>query len=175
MRFFRRKGMAEEVPSRFPWCVPHGLPDDVRPIAEEIVRLGHWDERLGQRYQLHMRIWTSLGYVLGAPAAALAAVAGFLATNSSQHNTLVGALALASAAIGGLLAFLNPASRASSADARRKVHFRTSNWVRYVITAELPKANFEAAGSLLAKLRSMDDDGRTAFTIGPRIDSEKTR
>jgi hypothetical protein len=168
MRFFRRKGKPEEVSSGFPWCVPQGLSDDVRPIAEEIVRLGHWDERLGQRYQVHMRIWTSLGYALGAPAAALAGVAGFLATNSSKHNTLVGVLALASAAIGGLLAFLTPASRASSADARRKAHFRTSNWVRYIITAELPKANFKTAGELLGKLRSLDDDGRTAFAIGPR-------
>jgi hypothetical protein len=169
MRFYRRKCKAKEDPSRFPWCVPQGLPDDVHLIAKEIVRLGRWDETLGKRYQRHMRIWTGLAYGLGAPAAVLAAVAGFLATNSSKHNTVVGVLALVSAAMGGLLAFLNPASRASSADARRKVHFRTSNWVRYVITAELPKANFEAAGKLLGKLRSMDDDGRTAFTIGPRI------
>jgi hypothetical protein len=159
--------MARERPDKFPWQVPKDVGEDVRPIAEEIVRRGHWNERLGVRYQRHMRIWTSLSYVLGAPAAALAATAGFLATNSSQHNTLAGALALASAAIGGVLAFLNPASRASNADARAKAHFRTSNWVRYVITAELPKADFESARELLRVYQSKEDDSPATFTTAP--------
>jgi hypothetical protein len=159
--------MTQEVSLSFSWHVSEDLDRDVRRIAEEIVRRGRWDEHLGKRYQLHMRIWTSLGYVMGAPAAALAAIAGFLATNSSQHNTLVGALALTSAAIGGLLAFLNPASRAANANARAKAHFRTSNWVRYAITAELPKADFEAARKLLRVLQSKEDGGPDAFTTAP--------
>jgi hypothetical protein len=157
-------GVAKEVSYKFPWQVPKDVSEDVRPIAEEIVRRGRWDEHLGVRYQRHMRIWISLSYGLGVPAAALAAFAGFLATNSSQHNTLAGALALTSAAIGGVLAFLNPASRASSADARAKAHFRTSNWVRYALTAELPKADLETARNLLRALQTKKDDSPAAFT-----------
>lgn len=151
----------------FPWQVPDDVGEDARRIAEEIVRRGQWDERLGVRYQWHMRIWITLSYVMGVPAAALAAIAGFLATNSSQHNTLAGALALASAAIGGVLAFLNPASRASRADGRAKAHFKTSNWVRYAITAELPKADFEAARGLLRVLQFKEDGSPAALTTGP--------
>jgi hypothetical protein len=158
--------MAEEVSFSFSWCMPESVAEDVRPIAEEIIRRGRWDEHLGTRYQRHMRIWTSLGYVMGIPAAALAAIAGFLATNSSKHSTLAGALALASAAIGGILTFLNPASRASNANTRAKAHFRTSNWVRYVVTAELPTADYEAARKLLRELQSKNE-APAASTAAP--------
>jgi hypothetical protein len=154
----------EEVSPRFPWHIPKKLEPDARPIAEEIIRRGSWDETLGKRYQSHARIWTSLSYVMGASAATLAAIAGFLAANNSAHNTLVGALALASAAIGVVLTFLNPASRASDANARAQMHFRTSSWARYIITTELPAADFEAARKLLRELQSKQDGASVAST-----------
>jgi hypothetical protein len=153
-----RHAMADDVSYRFVWRIPDGLGADVKPIAEEIVRRGRRNEDLGDKYGSRMRLWTSLSYIIGAPAAILAAVSGVLATNGNKHNVVVAALALASAALGGLLTFLNPASRAANANARATAYWRTSIWVRYAVTSELPTADIDAARKLLRELQSREDE-----------------
>jgi len=153
-----RSVMVDDVNYRFVWRVPEGLGADVKPIAEEIVRRGRRNEDLGDKYGFRMRTWTSLSYIIGAPAAILAAISGVLAANGNHHNVIVGALALASAALGGLLTFLNPASHAANANARATAHWRTSIWVRYAITSELPTANIDTARKLLRDLQSREDE-----------------
>ena len=138
-------GEKSHVSDYFSWWMPEPVAEDVRQVVEEIVRRGHWNETLGRRYQNHMRLWTTAGYALGVPAAALAAIAGFYAANSTDHNALAGGLALASAGIGAVLAALNPASKAANANLRSKAHFRIPNWARYVIAVELPTADHEVA------------------------------
>jgi hypothetical protein len=49
-------GEKSHVSDYFSWWMPEPVAEDVRPVVEEIVRRGHWNETLGRRYQNHMRL-----------------------------------------------------------------------------------------------------------------------
>jgi hypothetical protein len=149
--------LTTEVSYNFRWVLPEDLDPGVRAIAEEIVRRGRRNEELGDRQELVRRRWTALNYVLGAPAAVLAAVSAAVSLNPSGPRLAAGILALASAGLGGLVAFLNPTSRAAGALASAHGHWRISSWVRRTIAVDLPSADAIAARSLLFELVERED------------------
>jgi len=97
----------EAKPRTFEWEVPDGLGADVVPIAREMVRLGRRYEYWGDRQDYWRMAWETLNLALGVSASVLAGVAGAIALDSG-NSAVIGVLALTSAALGGILSFLNP-------------------------------------------------------------------
>jgi hypothetical protein len=149
--------MVDPVSYRFDWRVPESVTDDLRPLAEEIIRRGRRNEDLGDTFGRRARRWVGLNYLLGAPAAMFAAIAGAITVVDPKRNLVAGVLALTAAGLGALMTFLTPAARAAGATTRATAHWRTSIWVRTVVTAELPFADLAGARALLAELQARED------------------
>jgi hypothetical protein len=169
------KGAADqEVSYRFQWMVPDDIDPAALPIVTEIVRRGRRNEHLGDSQERRRRLWSGLHLMLGAPAAVLAGTSGAVILGNPDANVVAGILALASAALGALLAFLNPSQRATRAEVAANRYWLISAWVRFVVAAEIPHADLAAARNLLLELQRREETVmNTAISGAPPESGEK--
>lgn len=145
-----------EVKTRtFDWEVPDGLDADVIPIACEIVRLGRRYEYWGDRQDFWRKAWEGLALAVGVPAAVLAGIAGAIALDSGSAAT-VGILALSSAALGGILSFLNPSRRAVDSAARARACWAIVMRARLAVAADLAAADAADARMILVEIQGLE-------------------
>jgi hypothetical protein len=145
----------EVKPRNFEWEIPDGLDPDVVPVAREIVRLGRRYEHWGDRQDYWRMAWESLNFALGVPAAVLAGLAGTTALDSG-NATVVGILALTSAALGGILSFLNPSRRAVDSAAKARACWALVMRVRLCVAADLAGADAVEARRLLIEIQGLE-------------------
>jgi len=96
----------------------------------------------------------------------LAGTSGAVILGNPDANVVAGILALASGALGALLAFLNPAERATRADVAANRYWLISAWVRFVVAAEIPNAGLERARNLLLELQRREETVMTTAISG---------
>jgi len=108
---------------------------------------------------------------LGAPAAALAGISGAVILGDPSKHLLAGVIALISAALGALLAFLNPTERAKRAEVDANRYWLISAWVRFVAAADLPGADLPTARHLLLELQRREETVMTTAISGAPLDS----
>lgn len=145
-----------EVKSRtFDWEVPDGLDADVVPVAREIVRLGRRYEYWGDRQDFWKMAWEGLALAVGVPAAVLAGIAGAIALDSGSAAT-IGILALSSAALGGILSFLNPSRRAVDSAARARACWAIVMRARLAVAADLAAADAADARMILVEIQGLE-------------------
>jgi len=162
---------AEELVSyRFQWAVPEGVEPAVLPIVAEMVRRGRRNEHLGDACEKRRQRWSGLQLMLGAPAAVLAGVSGAVILGNPDASLAAGIIALASAALGALLAFLNPSERATRAEVAANRYWLISAWVRLVVAAEVPTADPAAARDLLLELQRREETVMTTAISGTQPD-----
>lgn len=145
-----------EVKTRtFDWEVPDGLDTEVVPMACEIVRLGRRYEYWGDRQDFWRMAWEGLALAVGVPAAVLAGIAGAIALDSGSA-AIVGILALSSAALGGILSFLNPSRRAVDSAARARACWAIVMRARLAVAADLAAADAADARMILVEIQGLE-------------------
>lgn len=142
-------------PRAFEWEVPDSLDADVVPIAREMVRLGRRYEYWGDRQDHWRMAWEALNFALGVPAAVLAGVAGAIALGSGG-SAVVGVLALTSAALGGVLSFLNPSRRALESAVKARSCWAVVMRIRLFVAADLAHADAVVARRLLIEIQELE-------------------
>jgi hypothetical protein len=145
----------QDISYRFHWELPPGFKPELLPMIEEFVRRGRRNEDLGDKHEAVRRVWILVNYLLGVPAAVLAAVSGGVGLGDSRQ--LAALLAFMSAGLGGLLAFINPAARISDAGRRAAAHWRIAQWARYVLTAELGTADAASVKEYLREIQAREN------------------
>lgn len=128
----------------------------MRAVAEEIVRLGRRYEWCGDRQETARRVWTAINYVLGAPAAVLAAYSGVLTLDAGALHTAAGVLAFVAAGLSALLTFLNPGRRASEAATRAHEYWAIAQQARLHMAADLSHANRAEARAYLVRMQEVE-------------------
>jgi hypothetical protein len=163
-----------EISYRFQWQVPDDIQDSLLPIAREIVRRGRRNEHLGDQQESRRRRWSTLSLLIGAPAAILAGASGAVILGDPSANVVAGIIALASAALGTLLTFLNPSQRATEAQVAANRYWLISAWVRFVVAADLPNVDPAAARGLLLELQRREETVMTTAISGAPPDAQRT-
>lgn len=116
------------------------------------------------------KTWRALNVWLGAPAAAVGAVAGALVLTSDSLNVLGGVLALISAAGGAILTTVNASHRANQANAAANAYLEIQTAARQSRDVDLPWTDdLEESRQVLGELTSrMDEQNKTAEPISRR-------
>ena len=156
----------EAKPRTFEWEVPDGLDADVVPIAREMVRLGRRYEYWGDRQDYWRMGWEALNLALGVPASLLAGVAGAIALDSG-NSAVIGVLALTSAALGGILSFLNPSRRAAESAAKARACWAVVMRTRLFVAADLARADAVSARSLLIEIQELEAQALDSLSPTP--------
>ena len=115
---------------------------------------------------MRRRAWSAVNLGLGAPAAVLAGISGAVILGDPSKHVLAGVIALTSAGLGALLAFLNPPERAKRAEGDANRYWLISAWVRFVIAADLPGADLRVARGLLLELQRREETVMTTAVSG---------
>jgi hypothetical protein len=156
MAFAKRLFGRDRRPPDFPWDIPDVAETEAQSIVEEVVRRGRRNEWLGNTWWRIRSRWMVVHYLIGMPAALLAATSGGLALKESERAVLTGVLALVAAALGALLTWLNPTAKAANAVTHAYAYWRISSWTRVKIAADLPNATTEHARRILEDLHQQE-------------------
>lgn len=138
--------------------IPEGLAEPVLPIARETHRIHEavlWSAQ-GQFEQC--KLWRMLNVLLGAPAAALAALAGGAGLASDEQLPFASILALISAALAATLTTLNPSRRITQAQASGNAYLEVQTAARQLLTIDLFTLGAEEAREQLEELTVRRDE-----------------
>lgn len=127
---------------------------DSRPleVAEELRRLEE-DAVYASQSQFEMsKFWRLWHWLLGVPAAALAAIAGFTGLASVAGRVPAAVLALIAAVLGGLLTTVEPNKRVRQGQAAGVAYNEVRVGARQARLVDLPEAQLEDARSRLREL-----------------------
>lgn len=161
--------------SRSPIKLPTGLGRALVPIGREAARIHESSEFSAQAQFEQAKIWRTLNYWLGVPAAATAALAGSAILGGRGDWTfygvpgfvLGGVLALASAALSATLTTINAARRMNQAQSSGNAYLQLQTEARQLITIDLRNALHEdARQALQAITNSRNELNKTAEVPG---------
>jgi hypothetical protein len=146
--------LAERKPATTSFRIPANTPEQLMPIASELVRIEE-SCRYSQQGQFEQsKIWHNTNLWLGIPAAFTAAVAGTAILVSEEWQLVAGVLSLASAALATTITTLSAERRsdraATAANAYRDIQTET----RQLLLVDLRNLEFEEARE---KLRNLTD------------------
>ena len=131
---------------------PRGLSGDFVPIAHEALRIHESAEFSAQAQFEQAKIWRGWNFLLGAPAATAAALAGSAILGSDSWsigdisgNVIGGVLALLSAALTALLTTINAARRMNQSQSSGNAFLQLQTEARQLVTIDLVKLTYEDA------------------------------
>ena len=130
------------------------MTDDARrkEIAEELLRLEEDSTYASQSQYEASKFWRLCHWVLGVPAAGLAATAGFTGLASVTGRVPAAILALIAAVLGGLLTTVEPNKRVRQGQTAAAAYNEVRVGARQARLIDLPGATLEDARSQLREL-----------------------
>ncbi len=138
-------------------------------ILAELRRLEESARYSAQAQFAQAKIWRATHFWLGAPAAALAAIAGSTGLATDAGRTVLAVLALGAAALGAVLTTLNPARRAELAHTVANAYLALENDARIARTVDLHHLHVDALRERLAVLAARRSEVNAAAEIPFRV------
>jgi hypothetical protein len=165
---------AKDKRNRSPIALPADLSKELLPIGAEALRIHESAMYSSQSQFEQAKIWRGINLWLGAPAAALAALAGSAVLSSgewtvlgAQGATIGGILALASAALTAILTTVNASRRQTQSQASANAFLQLQTAARQFVTIDIRTATYEEARDKLQDLtNSRDELNKTADAPG---------
>lgn len=164
------------TPSAVELKITHALSEDLRPLADEAVRL-HESVLISSQNQFEqMKLWRGVNLLLGLPTAVLAAIAGARGLSSDSAEHVAAILALIAAGFGATLTTLNPSRRVSQSQAAANSYLEVQTALRQFVAIDIGHMSFVDARDKLEKLssrrdeinRTADPPGRLAYWLANR-------
>jgi hypothetical protein len=138
-------------------------------IGAELARLEESAMYSAQGQFEQAKMWRAVNLSLGVPAAVLAAVAGVTSLADLSGGVVSGLLALASAALGGLLTVVNPSQRSGTACAAANVYLEVQTAARQQRRLDLPyRAASESRAALTELSARYHEQNRAADPVAGR-------
>ena len=155
--------------------IPEDIPESHQSIANETHRI-HQSARDSAQGQFEQaKLWRLANLVLGAPAAALAAIAGGTGL-SGQKGTTTGILALIAAGLSAVLTTVNASRRMTQAQSSANAYLQLQTEARQFLTIDLAGMSHEDARDVLRNLtnsrnelnKTADPPSRPAYWLAKR-------
>ncbi len=137
------------------------LPPPVASISEiskELERIEESAKYSSQCQFEQAKFWRGVNLAIGAPASALAALAGATALANTGGRVAAGVIALAAAGLGAIATSLNAAQRVEQAQAAGNLYLALQSDARVARLVDLDSATHDKARTALADLRQRQDD-----------------
>jgi hypothetical protein len=128
------------------------------PFAEEVRVLHESVMWSGQTQFEQMKLWRMMNYLLGVPAAVLAAIAGGTGLAATKSEAVPGVLALMAGGFSAALTTLNPSRRVTQAQASANAYLELQTVARQLLTVRLPKMSRDDAEQELSELTARRDE-----------------
>jgi hypothetical protein len=128
-----------------------------RAIILELKRIEESALYSGESQFEQAKLWRGINLMLGAPAAALAAIAGATALASTSGRLAAGIIALVAAGLGAVATTLNAPHRSKESQDSGNAYLALLSDCRITRTIELPTSSDAGAQAALATLRSQQD------------------
>jgi hypothetical protein len=156
--------------------IPKGLRKELIPVAREIHRLHEAVKWSAQGQFEQMKLWRALNLLLGAPAAALAAISGGTGLAAQKVTATPAILALISAGFGAALTTLNPSRRVTASNAAANAYLELQTAFRQLLMIRLEDMSKEEGLEAMTGLsdrrdevnRTADPPSRYAFWLSKR-------
>ena len=104
------------------------------------------------------RMWRAINFMVGLPAAGVAAAAGALALSGTGSAALVGVLALASATLGSFQTVLGAQRRQSTAERSANSYLEVRNGARRLAVLDLDRLPYDQARRRLEELAGRQEE-----------------
>jgi hypothetical protein len=138
--------------------IPSDLAPQLRPIAEEAHRIHESALYSAQGQFESAKLWRAVNYLLGAPAAILAAISGGTGLHNPGNGTVPAILALLAAAFGTALTTLNPSRRMTHAQSSANAYLALQTRARQLLTIDIASMDRDKARDELRQLTVARDE-----------------
>jgi hypothetical protein len=136
--------------------LPDDLPKELLPIGLEVLRIHESVEFSAQSQFEQAKIWRGWNFILGAPAAAAAALAGSAILSSDSWSfvgvpgsVIGGLLALVAAGLTALLTTINASRRMNQSQSSGNAYLQLQTEARQLATIDLKSLSYKEARAAL--------------------------